>query len=180
MIFSYAQRSKATVYDLYVDNKKNWAFDFCRFCVVIPFFIPTTTAKWPPTLKNFYPRFYLLHFCPVLILEKEPVFPFLMLRTKQGNYWYHFYNVFGMTRSLTGDWTWDLPHSNIRLWRRRFQLVWTSKCCAYNVGSMLFLFVVFRVFTLMCSAILVPMDLDVKLKAVMLGAVFLIVSIGLI
>ena len=45
---------------------------------------------------------------------------------------------------------------------------------------MLFLFVVFRVFTLMCSPILVPMDLDVKLKAVMLGAVFLIVSIGLI
>ena len=26
-------------------------------------------------------------------------------------YWYHFYNVFGMTRSLTGDWTRDLPHS---------------------------------------------------------------------
>jgi len=26
-----------------------------------------------------------------------------MLSAKQGNYWYHFYNVFGMTRSLTGD-----------------------------------------------------------------------------
>ena len=25
-----------------------------------------------------------------------------MLSAKQGNYWYHFYNVFGMTRSLTG------------------------------------------------------------------------------
>ena len=24
-----------------------------------------------------------------------------MLCAKQGNYWYHFYNVFGMTRSLT-------------------------------------------------------------------------------
>ena len=46
---------------------------------------------------------------PILILEKEPVFPFLMFSTKQGNYWYHFYNVFGMTRSLTGDWTRDLP-----------------------------------------------------------------------
>jgi len=23
---------------------------------------------------------------------------------KQGNYWYHFYNLIGMTRSLTGDW----------------------------------------------------------------------------
>jgi len=28
-----------------------------------------------------------------------------MLSAKQGNYWYHFYNVFGMTQSLTGDWT---------------------------------------------------------------------------
>ena len=48
---------------------------------------------------------------PILILQKEPVFPFLMLSAKQGNYWYHFYNVFGMTPSLTGDWTQDLPHS---------------------------------------------------------------------
>ena len=39
----------------------------------------------------------------ILFLHKEPVFPFLMLIAKQGNYWYHFYNVFGMTRSLTGD-----------------------------------------------------------------------------
>jgi len=31
-----------------------------------------------------------------------------MFSAKQVNYWYHFYNVFGMTRSLTGDWTWDL------------------------------------------------------------------------
>ena len=32
---------------------------------------------------------------PILILEKKPVFPFLMFSAKQGNY--HFYNVFGMT-----------------------------------------------------------------------------------
>ena len=48
------------------------------------FLIPTT---WP---TYFYPRFYPLHFCPILILEKEPVFRFLMLSAKQGNYWYHF------------------------------------------------------------------------------------------
>ena len=47
----------------------------------------------------------------ILILEKEPVFPFFMISAKQGNYWYHFYNVFGMKRSLTGDWTRDLPYS---------------------------------------------------------------------
>jgi len=40
---------------------------------------------------------------PILILEKKPVFPFLMFSAKQGLYWYHFYNVFGMTRSLTWD-----------------------------------------------------------------------------
>ena len=46
----------------------------------------------------------------ILILEKEPVYPFSMLSAKKGNYWYHFYNVFGMTRSLTGDWTRDFQH----------------------------------------------------------------------
>ena len=55
-------------------------------------------------------------FFPILILEKEPVFLFLMLSAKQGNYWYHFYNVFDMTRSLTGDWTRDLPHSKPALY----------------------------------------------------------------
>ena len=86
------------------------AFHFCRFCSVIRFFHPRHNGQWPPTLKDFYPRFYALHFCPTFILQKETIFPFLMLSAKQGNYWYHFYNVFGMTRSLTGDWTRDLPH----------------------------------------------------------------------
>ena len=39
-----------------------------------------------------------------------------MFSTKQGNYWYHFYNVCGMTRSLTGDWTRDIPHSKPALY----------------------------------------------------------------
>ena len=56
----------------------------------------------PQPSKVFYPRFYPLHFCSILILQKEPVFPFLVLSAKQGNYWYHFYNVFGMTRSRLG------------------------------------------------------------------------------
>ena len=34
----------------------------------------------------------------------------LIFSVKQGNYWYHF-NVFGVTRSLTQDWTRDLSHS---------------------------------------------------------------------
>ena len=41
----------------------------------------------------------LIHyiFCPIFILQKEPVVPFLMLSAKQVYCWYHFYNVFGMT-----------------------------------------------------------------------------------
>ena len=58
---------------------------------------------------------HYIHF-PFLILEKEPVFPFWMFSAKQGNYWYLFYNVFGMTRSLTGDWTQGLPHSKPALY----------------------------------------------------------------
>ena len=87
------------------------AFDFCRFCVVIRSFHPRHNGQWPMTSKDFYTRSYPLQYFLILILEKEPVFPFSMLGAKQGNYWYHFYNVFGMTRSLTGDWTRDLPHS---------------------------------------------------------------------
>ena len=59
----------------------------------------------------FIPDFIHYIYFPILDLEKEPVFLFLMFSAKQGNYWYHFYQVFGMTRSLTGDWTRDLPHS---------------------------------------------------------------------
>ena len=75
------------------------------------FFIPATTANDLRLRRISIPDFINEIFCPIFILQKEPVFPSLMLSAKQGNYWYHFYNVFGMTRSLTGDWTWDLPHS---------------------------------------------------------------------
>ena len=95
-------------------EKKIWfflAFDFWRFCVVIRFFHPRHNGQLPPTLKDFYTRSYPLHYFLILFLEKEPVFPFSMLSAKQGNYWDHFYNVFGITRSLTGDRTLDLPHS---------------------------------------------------------------------
>ena len=75
-------------------------------------FIPATTAKWPPTSKDFFTRSYPLHYFLILILAKEPVFPFSMLSAKQGNYWYHFYSVFGMMRSLSGDWTGTSPTRN--------------------------------------------------------------------
>ena len=86
------------------------AFNFCPFWVVIRFFHPRHNGQWPPTLKDFLSQILSITFIfPLLILKK--VFPILMFSAKQGNYWYHLYNVFGMTRSLTGDWTQDLPHS---------------------------------------------------------------------
>ena len=36
------------------------------------------------------PDFIHYIYFPILILEKEPVFPSLMSSAKQGNYWYHF------------------------------------------------------------------------------------------
>ena len=74
------------------------AFDVCRFCVVIWGFHPRHNGQWPPTSKDFNIRSYPLHYFLILILEKEPVFPFSILSAKQGNYWYHFYNVFGKKR----------------------------------------------------------------------------------
>ena len=54
-------------------------------------------GQWPPTSIDF--RISLL-----------------MFSAKQWNYWYHFYNLFGMTRSLTGDWTRDMSHSKLALY----------------------------------------------------------------
>ena len=42
-------------------------------------------------------------------MRKSQYFSFWMFSAKQGHYWYHFYNVFAMTRSLTGDWTLGPP-----------------------------------------------------------------------
>ena len=68
------------------------AFDFCLFCVAIRFFIRVTTANDHQLRRISIPEFIHYIFCPIFILEKEPVYPFLMLSAKQGNYWYHFYN----------------------------------------------------------------------------------------
>ena len=54
-------------------------FDFCWFCMVIRFFHSRHNGQWPPTSKDFYTRYYPLHYFLILILEKEPVFPFSML-----------------------------------------------------------------------------------------------------
>ena len=85
------------------------------------FFIPTTTANDLRVRRISVPDLIHYIYFPILILEKEPVFPFLMLSAKQGHYLYHFYNVFGMTRSLTGDWTRDIPHSMPALYHQAIE-----------------------------------------------------------
>ena len=68
------------------------------------YMIQMTTTPMTSDFEGFsIPDFIHYIYFPILILEKEPAFPFLMFSAKQGNYWYHFYNVFGMTRSLTGN-----------------------------------------------------------------------------
>ena len=89
------------------------------------------------SIPDFIPFIYF----PILILEKEPVFPFLVLSAKQGNYWYHFYNGFGMTRSLTGDWTQDLPHLKPALYHYAIlETVLTFESVSSNCMIFLFMF----------------------------------------
>ena len=76
------------------------------------FFIRATTANDLRLWRIFYPKYYPLHlFSYPYSWERASMSLFNVECSKQGNYWYHFYNVFGVTRSLTGDWTGDLPHS---------------------------------------------------------------------
>ena len=80
---------------------------------------PTRTYARTHTRARTYTPHAYMHintritlFSDLSFLRKSQYFPFWMFSAKQGHYWYHFYNVFGMTRSLTGDWTRELPHSN--------------------------------------------------------------------
>ena len=67
------------------------------------FFIPATTANEPRLRRIFYPRFYPLHLYSYLnFCERASIFPFecsVLNKRTTGT------NIFGKTRSLTGDWT---------------------------------------------------------------------------
>ena len=65
---------------------------------------------------------------------------------KQGNYWYHFYNVFGITRSLTW-WLNPGPHaleaSTLPLgYRGHIVCVFVIVCCCSVVGGDTFIIVI--------------------------------------
>ena len=70
----------------------------------------------------------------IMFSYQKPVFPFSMLSAKQGNYWYHFYYVFGMMWSLTGDWTSDLSHSMSALyWGVKHWSIFFLKIMKYTI-----------------------------------------------
>ena len=94
-----------------------FVFDFW-FWVVIHFFIPTTTAN-DLRLCGFPSQILSITFLSYLNSRDWARISLLLSSAKQGNYSYHFYNVFGMTRSSTGDWTMQgSQHSTTRLSRR--------------------------------------------------------------
>ena len=92
-----------------------FAFDCCRFCVVIRVFHPRHNGQWPPTLKDF--------------LSQSQYFHFLWSVVNKGTTWYHLYNVFGMTQSLTGDWTRD--HTRCQHYATRLSRRWCFLLCSY-------------------------------------------------
>ena len=93
------------------------AFDFCRFCVVIRVFSSPLQRPMTSDLEGFsIPDVIHYIYFPILFFWERASISIWMFSAKQGHYWYHFYNVFGMTRSLTGDWTRDIPHSKPALY----------------------------------------------------------------
>ena len=93
---------------IYADTIKDSWYIYFYFLSVLHGHLVFSSQPQRSMTSDFHPRFYPLLFLSILILEKESVFSLILLSAKQENYWYHFYNVFGMTRSLTGDWSWDL------------------------------------------------------------------------
>ena len=94
-------------------------FDFCRFCVVIRFFHPATTANELRLRTIFYPRFYPLHLFSYLnSWKRASVFPFECSVLNKG--------TTGMTRFWLGiepgTSRTQSQHYTTRLSRRRYFL----------------------------------------------------------
>ena len=105
-----------------------FAFDFCRFCVVIWFFIPATTANELRLWRIFYPRFYPLHLFSYLnSWERATIFPFECSVLNNGTTG----TIFITSLVWRGPWLGIEPgtsrtrsqHYTTRLSRRRFDLM---------------------------------------------------------
>ena len=101
------------------------AFDFCRFCVVIRFFFPATTANGLRLRRIFYPRFYPLHLY-LNFWERASIFPFECSVLNKGTTG----TIFIMSLVWRDPWLGIEPgtsrtrsqHSTTRLSRRRWSV----------------------------------------------------------
>ena len=105
------------------------ALDFCRFCVVIRVFSSPPQRPMTSDFEGFsIPDFIHYIYFPILILEKETVFPFSMFSAKQGNY---VVAIFITSLLWRGPWVGIEPgtsrtrwlHSTTRLSRRYIKLI---------------------------------------------------------
>ena len=79
--------------------------------------IPVTTVNDLRLQRISIPDLIHYIYFHILFLEKNStVFPFSMLSAKQRELLSPFFDVFGMTRSLTRDCTRDIPHSKPALY----------------------------------------------------------------
>ena len=104
------------------------AFAFCRFSLIIRFFIPATTANDLRLRRISIPDF--IHYIFVLSLFFKKRFSLFNVVCQTREVLLQFNNVFGMTRSLTGVWNRDLTQSMSALY---FTICWTIKIMFKNV-----------------------------------------------
>ena len=109
------------------------AFDLCRFCMIICFFIPTTTANDLRLRRIFYPRFYPLHkFSYLNGWQKSQYFPFEWSVLNKGTTG----TIFITSLVWCCPWLGIEPgtsctrcqHSTTRLSRRRLVDCWLAHC----------------------------------------------------
>ena len=93
--------------DTYVIQKSSFvvslflAFDLCRFCLAIRFFPPRHNDQWPPTSKDFYLRFYPLHFLSYLYSsERASISLFNVECQTWERLWYDVVLDWGLNQSL--------------------------------------------------------------------------------
>ena len=83
MLVFHSKAFMKICYDLvlYTNSLLKWIVLFfclllCRYCVVIDFILSSPQQPMTPDIKDYHPKFIHYYFCPIIILEKNPVFPF--------------------------------------------------------------------------------------------------------
>ena len=102
-------------------------------CLLVVFLFRRTLTRELMWHESIFHTALAYGICLLINLCERDTVHLLMFSAKQGNYWYHFYN---MTRSLTVDWSRDLPHSKRTFYRKTIKEVWSSFifCCFLYIG----------------------------------------------